>query len=119
MNNSYNGNLIPNAKKLRKAMTKEERHLWYDFLKQLPMTVHRQKVLGHYIVDFHIASVKIVIELDGSQHYDQEHRAKDEQWDAYLKDLGYLVLRYSNADINLHFNEVCQNIYNHIQNRKS
>ena len=52
MNTLHNGKLTSNAKNLRKAMTKEERHLWYDFLKQLPVTVHRQKVLGNYIVDF-------------------------------------------------------------------
>ena len=54
---------------LRKNMTKEERHLWYDFLKGLPLTVNRQKVLGDYIVDFFVASKKLVIELDGSQHF--------------------------------------------------
>lgn len=53
-------------------MTKEERHLWYDFLKGLPVTIHRQKVIGNYIVDFYCASSNLVIEIDGSQHYDQE-----------------------------------------------
>ncbi|MBQ5583241.1 MAG: DUF559 domain-containing protein, partial [Ruminiclostridium sp.] len=62
--------LRPNARNLRKEMTKEERRLWYDFLKGLPVTVHRQKVIGPYIVDFYIASSKTVIELDGSQHYE-------------------------------------------------
>ena len=70
MNNQHNGELVANAQKLRKAMTKEERHLWYDCLKLLPVTVHRQKILGNYIVDFYIASAKMVIELDGSQHYE-------------------------------------------------
>ena len=76
MNQQYNEKLVGNSRKLRKAMTKEERHLWYDCLKQLPVTVHRQKVLGQYIVDFYIASRKIVIELDGSQHYEQVHQKK-------------------------------------------
>lgn len=71
MNQNYNHALVGNAKVLRKNMTKEERHLWYDCLKQLPVTVHRQKVIGSYIVDFYIASVKIVIELDGSQHFEK------------------------------------------------
>ena len=73
MNNHRNTKLTTNAKELRKSMTKEERHLWYDFLKQLPITVHRQKPLGNYIVDFYIASAKLVIELDGSQHYAPIH----------------------------------------------
>lgn len=66
MNETNNPKLTANAKTLRKNMTKEERHLWYDFFKTLPVNVNRQKVIGNYIVDFYIASSKIVIELDGS-----------------------------------------------------
>ena len=65
MNSTHNPKLGANAKQLRRNMTKEERHLWYDFLKSLPMMVHRQKVIGNYIVDFYAAEAKIVIELDG------------------------------------------------------
>ena len=68
MNELHNARLKPFSRKMRREMTKEERHLWYDFLKSLPVTVHRQKVLRDYIADFYIASRKIVIELDGSQH---------------------------------------------------
>ena len=95
-------------------MTKEERHLWYDCLKQLPVTVHRQKVLGSYIVDFYIASAKIVIELDVSQHYEPANQEQDMHRDAYLKSLGCRVLRYSNADIHYRFPSVCEDILNHI-----
>ena len=115
MNGQYNSKLTPNARKLRKDMTKEERHLWYDCLKMLPVTVHRQKVLGNYIVDFYIASEKLVIELDGSQHYEAENREKDETRDAYLRSIGCWVLRYSNADVNQRFRTVCEDIYNHLQ----
>ena len=114
MNQFYNGRLTANAKKLRKGMTKEERHLWYDCLKQLPVTVHRQKVLGKYIVDFYIASGKIVIELDGSQHYEDEHRGRDQERDAYLQQMGCVILRYSNADVTQRFDRVCEDIWNHI-----
>ena len=114
MNEFYNGKLISNAKNLRKAMTKEERHLWYDCLKQLPVTVHRQKVLGNYIVDFYIASCKTVIELDGSQHYETEHHRLDRQRDAVLRQMGCVVLRYSNADVNQRFDHVCEDIRKHI-----
>ena len=55
MNQTNNPRLSGNARNLRKNMTKEERHLWYDFLKPLPIMVHRQKVIGNYIVDFYIA----------------------------------------------------------------
>ena len=114
MNEPYNSKLTPNAKILRKNMTKEERHIWYDYLKTLPVTVHRQKVLGNYIVDFYIAAAKLVIELDGSQHYEDMGRKKDEIRDAYLESIGCRVLRYSNADVNCRFRSVCEDIYNHI-----
>jgi len=95
-------------------MTKEERRLWYDFLKTLPITVHRQKVIGNYIVDFYIASAKIVIELDGSQHYEEKGIANDVIRDEYLTSLGFKVLRYSNLDINQRFESVCEDILKHI-----
>lgn len=60
--------LRKNARTLRKEMTWPERHLWYDFLKNLLQTVHRQKMIGNFIVDFYIPSCKLVIELDGAQH---------------------------------------------------
>ena len=115
MDRKHNTALTANAKVLRKNMTKEERHLWYDFLKGLPMMVHRQKVIGSYIVDFYIAEAKLVIELDGSQHYDPEGQAADRIRDAYLNTLGLTVLRYSNADVNLQFQSVCQDIWNRLQ----
>ncbi len=110
MNTLNNPKLTPNAKALRKNMTKEERHLWYDFLKNLPLTIHRQKVIGVYIVDFYIASKKVVIELDGSQHYEIEGMEKDAERDAYLRSQGIMILRYSNLDINRNFDGVCQHI---------
>ncbi|MBQ8359857.1 MAG: endonuclease domain-containing protein [Oscillospiraceae bacterium] len=115
MNGLHNPKLAENAKYLRKNMTKEERHLWYDFLKELPMMVHRQKVIGKYIVDFYIARQKIVIELDGSQHYEKEGQCADLVRDTYLKSLGMRILRYSNADINCRFEAVCRDIWNHLQ----
>ena len=114
MNEQHNPKLTTFARKLRKDMTKEERHLWYDFLKELPLTVHRQKILGNYIVDFYIASKKIVVELDGSQHYEEDGKHRDEERDAYLRSIGCSVLRYSNADINERFRSVCDDIYNHL-----
>ena len=117
--NTNNSKLTGNAKALRKNMTKEERHLWYDFLKTLPVTVNRQKVIGRYIVDFYIASSKLVIELDGSQHYEDENAKNDAQRDGYLNSLGIKVLRYSNLDINLNFDSVCMDILNNIENKPS
>ncbi len=114
MNNTYHSYLKQNSQQLRKSMTKEERHLWYDFLKSLPVTVNRQKIIGNYIADFYIARAKIVIELDGSQHYADESIQKDFKRDSYFKSIGITVLRYTNLDINQKFEAVCQDIWNHL-----
>ncbi|MEE1013694.1 MAG: endonuclease domain-containing protein, partial [Clostridia bacterium] len=114
MNYIKNGRLTSFSQNLRKNMTKEERHLWYDFLKLLPVTIHRQKVINDYIVDFYCAEAKLVIELDGSQHYEEEGKRKDKQRDAFFAELGYTVLRYSNLEITRNFEGVCQDIGRHI-----
>ena len=87
-------------------MTKEEKHLWYDFLKKLPLTVHRQKVIGSYIVDFYIAEADLVIELDGHQHGEPENREADERRDRALGEYGIIVKRYRNIDIKRNFRGV-------------
>ena len=114
MNERYNSKLTGNARRLRKDMTKEERHLWYDCLKLLPVTVHRQKTLGPYIVDFYIATSKIVIELDGSQHYENAGIEIDSKREAFLKDIGIKTFRYSNLDVNQRFESVSEDILKHI-----
>ena len=96
-------------------MTKEEKHLWYDFLKNLPIQFYRQKVVGNYIVDFYCAAKKLVIEVDGSQHYDDAGVIYDKKRDEFLKSNGITVLRYSNADINMRFESVCEDISAHLK----
>ena len=91
-------------------MTKEERHLWYDFLKSLPVTVNRQKVIGNYIADFYCASAKLIIEIDGSQHFEEKGKKTDTIRDKYFDKLGIKVKRYSNHDINNNFDGVCEDI---------
>lgn len=115
MNPIQNSKLTPNARRLRKDMTEEERKLWYTFLKKLPYTVHRQKVIKRYIVDFYIAEVKIVIELDGSQHYEEKGEQADKERDLALKELGFTVLRYTNLDIQRKFKTVCEDIWNRVE----
>ena len=116
MDSIKNKNLSELARTLRKNMTRHECHLWYDFLKGLPVMVHRQKVIGSYIVDFYIAEKKLVIELDGSQHYDLPGKQADEQRDAFLRGQGLTVLRYANSDIDHNFEGVCEDILNQLQN---
>ena len=106
----YNKTLTDNARELRKNMTPEERHLWYDFLKRLPLNVHRQHNVLNYIVDFYIADKKIVIEVDGSQHLAEEGKREDEKRDLSLADLGITVLRYPNDRIRDSFAEVANDI---------
>lgn len=98
------------ARGLRKTMTKEERHLWYDCLRLCPVKFYRQRVIGSYIVDFYCASIKLAIELDGSQHYDPAEQEKDARRTAYLNSLGIEVLRFSNREVMQSFDGVCQAI---------
>ena len=120
MTGSYernNHSLTGISKALRQRMTKEEMHLWLDFLKYLPVVVRRQKVIGKYIVDFYIPAAKIVIELDGSQHFEPKHSEKDRVRDAYMKRYGILVLRYTNEYVNRYFSDLCDDIQYHLEDR--
>lgn len=102
--------LRKNARTLRKEMTRQERHLWYDFLKNLPQTVHRQKMIGNFIVDFYIPSCKLVIELDGAQHTELQAAEYDAHRTAYLQSIGCRVLRYGNNELDTNSAGVCEDI---------
>ena len=106
--------LRKNARTLRKEMTRQERHLWYDFLKNLPQTVHCQKMIGNFIVDFYISSCKLVIELDGAQHTEPQTVEYDAQRTAYLQGIGCRVLRYANNAVDTNFAGVCEDILHNI-----
>ena len=110
----YNKKLVSNARTLRKNMTPEEKHLWYDFLRRLPLNVRRQHNIENYIVDFYIAEKKIVIELDGRQHLSPEHKQADEQRDRDLASWNITVLRYSNDSVRNNFTAVTAEILRHI-----
>ena len=110
----YNKKLVSNARTLRKNMTPEEKHLWYDFLKRLPVNVRRQHNIENYIVDFYIAEKKIVIEVDGRQHLLPEHKEADKQRDAAMSSWGIVVLRYPNDIIRNNFNAVTGDILKHL-----
>ena len=117
MERKHNVALTEHARSLRKAMTAEERRLWHTFLKRYPVRVFRQKVLGRYIVDFYCAKAKLVIEIDGSQHYIEEGPIADAVRTAYLKQFGVEVLRIPNNHVNLQFTAVCEHIDNEIRRR--
>lgn len=113
----YNAKLTGRAKHLRKDMTEEERRLWYTFLRQFPIRFLRQKVLGNYIVDFYCAKARLVIELDGAQHYEGKAELQDQQRDAWLSAQDLLVLRFSNYDLNRKFKEICAYIEKTVEER--
>ena len=110
MDYKHNPPLVPLARKLRKEMTKEERRLWYCFLRSYPVKFLRQKVIGNYIVDFYCAKAKLVIELDGSQHFEEQNEEKDRERTAFLEQYGLTVLRIPNNQVNDSFDAVCEYI---------
>ena len=116
MNDLYNERLTRISQTLRKNMTPEERHLWYDFFKPRGIKARRQKVMGPYVVDFFIPTAKLVIELDGSRHYESEkQRERDERRDAWLQEQGLSVVRYDNRDVRDRFESVCLDILQRIR----
>lgn len=117
MNYKHNPKLTENAKNLRKNMTKEEKHLWYDFLKDYPIRFLRQKVIDNYIVDFYCAKLNLIIELDGSQHYDEKGIIlKDKIRTEKLEKRNLTIIRIPNNEIWYNFDGVCEYIDNFIKN---
>ena len=110
-----NPDLIDHARQLRKNMTKEERHLWYDFLRNYPVRFARQKIIGMYIADFYCPDAKLVIELDGSQHYEDKNVEKDQERTNFFKLYGIQVIRIPNNQVNQNFAGVCAYIDNIVQ----
>ena len=117
MERKYNSDLVPLAKELRKNMTPEERHLWYDFLKTYPVRFTRQKIVENYIADFYCASAKLVIELDGSQHYEESGLAKDRLRTEHIGKFGITVLRIPNNEVHTNFRGVCEYIDETVKQR--
>lgn len=96
------------ARQLRKNATKEENHLWYDFLRTYPVQFLRQKPFGPYIVDFYCHQAKLAVELDGSQHYLEPGLKADQKRTEYLENVEHIrILRFSNLDIKENFEGVC------------
>ena len=108
---------LENARRLRSEMTPHERKLWYLFLRKYPVKVYKQRIIGRFIVDFYCASAKLVIELDGSQHYEPQGMAYDSERSAFLTALGLEALRFSNRDVDVDFRGVCTQIDITIQKR--
>lgn len=117
MEKKYNQKLTPYAKQLRKNMTKEERRLWYEFLREYPIRFYRQKVLGKYIVDFYCSKAHLVVELDGSQHFESAGMQYDEDRTGYLQQFQIDVIRIPNNEAMTNFSGVCEWIDNEVRKR--
>ena len=111
----YKSELIPRAKELRKNATPQENHLWYDFLKSYPVRFQRHKTINSFIVDFYCHAAKLVIEVDGSQHYTEDGEAYDDERTQILSSYDLRVLRFSNYEINTAFASVCEAIHQAVQ----
>ncbi len=113
----YKSKLIPRAKELRRNATPQERHLWYDFLRDFPVRFQRQKAIDTFIADFYCHAAKLIIEVDGSQHYEPQGIAYDEERSAALSKYGLTVLRFSNREIDREFPAVCEQIDRTVRER--
>ena len=111
----YKKEMIPRAKELRRNATRQERRLWYEFLRDYPIRFQRQKTIGPFIVDFYCSKARLAVELDGSQHYSEDGMAYDEERTAVLSGYGVTVLRLSNQDVDRNFFGVCEQIDNQVQ----
>ena len=111
MKRKHNIKLTPRARDLRKEMTEQERKLWYIFLRKYPVRFLRQKVIENFIVDFYCAKAKIVIEIDGTQHFEGNSIAYDKERTAVLNGFNLRVIRFTNREINENFDDVCEKIH--------
>ena len=102
-----NNKLLNVARILRRNMTRQEKHLWYDFLRYYPVKIYKQRIIDNFIADFYCHSARLVIELDGSQHYTNQGKAHDEERTKILERYGICVLRFSNKDVDNNFEGVC------------
>ena len=119
MINIYRSDLRKKAQILRKNMTPQEKHLWYDFLRDYQPRFYRQKPMLTYILDFYCPTARIVVEIDGSQHFEEQAAIYDDKRTQELRNIGLDILRYTNREINESFESVCQSIEVAIKERIS
>ena len=112
-----NNELLNIARILRRNMTRHEKHLWYDFLRKYPIKIYKQRIIDNYVADFYCHQARLVIELDGSQHYTLQGEMRDAVRSDVLEKYGIFVLRFSNMDIDRNFDGVCRTIDREIRSR--
>ena len=116
---SYNNKNLLKARELRSEMTPQEKHLWYDCLRNYPIKFYKQRPIDNYIVDFYCAKANLVVEVDGSQHYTEDGKEYDEIRTKVLEEYNLYVMRFSNADIDKNFIAVCVAIDEYIKKHTS
>ena len=112
-----NNDLLNIARILRRNMTRNEKRLWYDFLQHYPIKIYKQRIIDNFIADFYCHRARLVIELDGSQHYTTQGKMLDDARTEILEKYGLYVLRFSNKDIDEKFEGVCYMIDKTIKER--
>lgn len=115
----YNPYLKHKARELRSAPTDSERALWSRLRRKqiLGVQFYRQRPIGEYIADFYAPSIGLVIEVDGSQHYEPQHKSRDRVRDEFLRDNGLAVLRFTNLDVLGNLDGVVQSIFETVNHR--
>ncbi len=113
----FNIKLKPLARNLRNNMTDAERLIWSKLRRKQINNIqfYRQKNIGNYIVDFYCPKGKLIIEIDGGQHYDYETNNKDQTRDCYLQKLGFTIMRFSNADVLKSIDAVIERISDYLK----
>ncbi|MCD7823700.1 MAG: endonuclease domain-containing protein [Oscillospiraceae bacterium] len=112
-----NNDMLPRARELRRNMTPQERKLWYTFLRTYPVKIYRQRIIESFIVDFYCASARLVIEIDGLQHYTEDGVARDHDRSVIIRNNHLKVLRFTNVQIDYQFESVCKTIDHTIKRR--
>ena len=112
-----NNDMLDAARRLRREMTPQEQRLWYVFLRKYPVKIYKQRIIESFIVDFYCADARLVIELDGSQHYTEQGKAYDEERSAIMEGYGVEVLRFTNLEVDREFDAVCERIDARIKQR--
>lgn len=112
-----NNDMLDVARRLRREMTPQEQRLWYVFLRKYPVKFYKQRIIESFIVDFYCADARLVIELDGSQHYTEQGKAYDEERSSIMEGYGVEVLRFTNLEVDREFDAVCERIDARIKQR--
>ena len=113
----YDPRMRERVQELRHKMTPMEKKLWYSFLRTYPVKMYKQRPIRTFVADFYCPLARLVIELDGSQHYTEQGMQYDKERSAVFEQYGVQVLRFRNQDVSAHFEMVCEQIHEAVVKR--